>query len=465
MTDEPQKICTYRNPRDGTECTRGRRPESAFCPFHSERAPIETKLTIEEIDGEIKVDGGDFGLVDLLNSKDGNWKGFVFPEYIEFKNLQIDFELDASDAKFGSVSFTKCEFNILRLESCEFKGRVRFNGCKHKEKFLGNSIRAKGQFSLDHSFYSDDATFGNSHFEGEFSCAAHFESQGNFGNCVFWDRAQFLGWTNISISVGSATLPTKTPSLRERFLTWVGPIHAHQFENVTNYRVFADRADLQNLSFRKPNLVSFTRVNFSRATFQGTDLRGVSLVDVIWGEDSRGRHIIYDDVYMMKATDKSYMQRAIRVIEETYRKLRIALEENREYTVANDFYFREMRYRYLGAHKIWREFTVNAIYGRLSGYGVRPGRAFGVLVVLIGLHAVGTAAVGGVLTTSLDLPQIPETAWGILDSLFRSLRIVAFQRVANEGPMVQNFLDIFLRIFGIVQIALFSFALRSQIRR
>ena len=168
---------------------------------------------------------------------------------------------------------------------------------------------------------------------------------------------------------------------------------------------------------------------------------------------------------MEEPTDRSYRSRAIRVGEETYRKIRIALEENREYRVANDFYYREMTYRYKGAHKIKREFTVSALYGHLSVYGVRPLRAFTVLLILVGVHALGTGAISGVFTSSLDLSHTAETVQGVLASALRSLQIMSFQRVPPEPNIGQGFIDVLMRILGAVQIALFSLALRNQTRR
>jgi hypothetical protein len=88
---------------------------------------------------------------------------------------------------------------------------------------------AKGHFSLSRSDYFDRAEFGNSQFEGEFYCSSKFKAQAGFSNCVFWDRATFFGWSNISISVGGRSPPPVKPSLLERFRNWIAPIESIEF--------------------------------------------------------------------------------------------------------------------------------------------------------------------------------------------------------------------------------------------
>jgi hypothetical protein len=147
------------------------------------------------------------------------------------------------------------------------------------------------------------------------------------------------------------------------------------------------------------------------------------------------------------------------------RRLSANAEENREYPLANEFHYwsmdavRKQGWRSLG--------LIGTLYWALSGYGVRAGRALGVLLTIAVAFSVLYMMVGN---PSLQVFPIVGTWQALADAgraAMYSLGVMARLR-PEPIPAEMGLFQILVTIEGILgplQIALLALAIRRKVMR
>ena len=249
----------------------------------------------------------------------------------------------------------------------------------------------------------------------------------------------------------------KVHSFRRRFLK--------KDPNTFYYRVFGKDAYLQQVDFLKPDRVLFQQVDLANVYFRGTNLRGARFLDANWWQKRLGRNGLYDEVFTLDCTDGPVNHRSLPSLEETYRNIRVALEENRSFAIAPDFYIGEMEAQRRQLSFFSRHFfSVTAWYNALSRYGTRPYKAARFLFFLGVLHFSLTALIQKVPTTDVvETMAVVESYVAYTIGIFSLIK--ENYPICNTEPLNQFILDVIFRIFGAFQMALLVLSLRTSIKR
>jgi len=223
----------------------------------------------------------------------------------------------------------------------------------------------------------------------------------DFTNSTFFGRLRFID----SKFISQVTFHLKTGiqakyKARLRFL--------NKDPNAAYYRVFGKDAYLQQVDFVKSDRVLFQQIDLANVYFRGTNLRGARFLDANWWQNRLGRNSLYDELFFCQPSNGPLMHNYLPSIEETYRNIRFALEENRSFAIATDFYIGEMEaQRRQLSFSPPHFFSVTAWYNALSRYGTRPYKAARFLFFLGVLHFSLTALIQKVPTTDV---------WAVLES-------------------------------------------------
>jgi hypothetical protein len=239
-------------------------------------------------------------------------------------------KLARKDYDFGGAIFPEGTSNF---EGFEFDANVAFTGAA----FSGTADFRGAQFSGERTYFSR-AQFGSA--DTNF-IETTFEKEVTFTEAIFRDNVAF--W-------GRKGNPVFGPGAWARF----------------NYCLI-----------EKPEQFTFNAMSLHPGWFCNTDVRKVDFTDVKW-YGMRGCQGTLDE--KIRALEARDVQSPHTLLSQACQRLATNAEENRSYPLANDFYYWSMEaLRKAG----WRRLgLIRIMYWALSGYGVRPGHAFGVLVVI-----------------------------------------------------------------------------------
>ena len=228
------------------------------------------------------------------------------------------------------------------------------------------------------------------------------------------------------------------------------------------FRMFETEGQLQDVVFLKPDQTTFSQVDLSHVNFRGTNLRGVRFLGVIWWQSKLGRNGLYDELFIRLSKDGPFRYQNLPVLEETCRNARVALEENRSFGMASDFYVGEMEAARAQLSFLKRHlFSVVALYRFVSQYGTNVGSSLRVLGLLYALHFALTLDTQFEAGLALSVEAISETA-------LHSFKVLMQQTPDSFNSTDLNFqewLDAAFRVFGLIQVAMVALAFRSRIKR
>jgi len=221
---------------------------------------------------------------------------------------------------------------------------------------------------------------------------------------------------------------------------------------------FEGEGQFQSVIFLKPDQVLFSEIDLARVHFRGTNFRGVRFLSVKWWQPAFNRNGLYDEVFIKNTVDGPLRHLSLPALEETCRNARVALEENRDFNTASDFYIAEME-AVRGQQSFLRRhfFSVTALYRCVSRYGTSVGTVLWVLCLIYLLHVTASVYVGQVSSVS-----------EFLDLALRSLKVLLLVRIESSNMAIvaeQAWLDISLRLLGPIQIAMLAIAFRARIKR
>jgi uncharacterized protein YjbI with pentapeptide repeats len=433
--------CKYLSP-DKDKCPRKRLSSSDYCILHTPKDSASHRVFLKFV----------ACLRKLHKNKDGNWLGFRFPSGIAINELNIDYPIDLRWAEVEDVSLNKMTFEKeVNLAGSRFKGEVKFQNIT----FNGAVNFSRATFFADVSFFAyfnKGADFTSCDFNNRVSFGGSFDAECSFNQCTFRDAVTFRGGRDITVCVGTSTSPS------------VSKIR----------RLFTSEVHFQDVDFRRPNKVKFIGVDLFNAHLVGTDMRGVLMYDVNFYQSVLKRQGLYDEVYLNASTDTDFKAYIIPRIEEGYRNIRLALEENKNYQSATDFYIGEMEIRRKRKDFLRREFfSIEAWYRALSLYGSSPLRATRVFVLFLLLHLGSSILITANISQTVMPDMTPQSALlpfcskTIIEYLVNSISVLTLWRGENviSNGIWSSVLDTIFRIIGPLQVALIVMAMRTRIKR
>jgi len=441
----------------------------------------------------------------LLDTKDGDWCGFVFPAGVDFPK-EISFQVDAR----GSV------FNSLELDKVVFKEAVDLSGSIFRNTLIVSAAVFEGVVKFEHCMFEGDVEFNHTQFKNltsfyraDFSkrtiLKVNFKTQAHFNEVIFRDGVIFSGWRSLSLSITgntahmrltgmNASITTGNSSSRLKQIiqkqliqSWRSTCHSAErlkskskqiIERTHNrflgfrrkfakvdpnaeiFIMFEGVGQFQGVIFLKPDQVLFSEVDLARVHFRGTNLRGVRFLGVKWWQPTFNRNGLYDELYIKESVDGPFRHLSLPALEETCRNARVGLEENRNFNTASDFYIAEME-AVREQQGFWKRhfFSVTALYRCVSNYGTSVGRALWILFLIYILHVTASIYI------QLPIGQVPSIQ-EFLGVVLQSLKTLLLVRTEpNNIAMEQAWLDISLRLLGPVQIAMLAIAFRARIKR
>jgi uncharacterized protein YjbI with pentapeptide repeats len=369
-----------------------------------------------------------------------------------------------SKAQFSSerTSFRGAQFSGERTHFSEskFSGeRTYFEGTKFSgawTDFLGAEFISKethfegAEFSGERTifrraqFRAEETHFEEVDFSGEgtdFSSAEFSSERTDFSEAQF--RAEETGFINTTFL---NRVFFTSANFRNRVTFW-GPENA----------VFDANAEPRFLHVRidNPALLTFYKVFLRPHWFHGLDVRKVDFTEVQWRGLPGGPSGTLDEE--INALKKQDIKSPYGLLAQTCRRLSANAEENREYPLANEFYYWSMdTLRKEG----WRRLgLISTMYWLLCGYGVRARRAF---LVLLGIWAAFTLLY-------LLVPSSPFSEFSVSD--FGEATVYSLGAIARLNPEPKpdpgwfQFLVTLEGLLGPLQIGLLLLAIRRKVMR
>jgi uncharacterized protein YjbI with pentapeptide repeats len=498
LTLVPQ-TCTFRTP-DGKACSRLVRGPDPYCSLHY---GCNHKLT-EELP-ENPHFANDF--LTAVQANEGDWRGFVFPPGIRLPK-EIPFAVDARGSRLSSFEQDQVTFKApADFSDAIFKGGLTLKGVIFEDVVTFDRCRFEGPVDVLNVQCKKAASFYRADFAGRTILRANFRASVNFNEAVFRDGVVFAGWRIVTARLSSALALSSTQServvgrrptlgeqirvrvaqagnsisrlgkrLQKMLVEVAGRIRGrvsglrHRFAKTDSdaqvFKMFEAEGQLQGVVFFKPDQTLFSQVDLSKVFFRGTNLRGVRFLGVTWWQSTFGRNGLYDEVFIRMSKDGPFRHLSLPVLEETCRNARVALEENRSFNVASDFYVAEMEAA-RSQQKFWERhvFSVTALYRSVSRYGTSVGTALWMLFLIYFLHMISTVALESPKGTVLEMQHISEAAVRSLKVLLLQATVQATESRVASISSTQTWLDLVFRLLGPIQLAMVALAFRSRIKR
>lgn len=401
-----------------------------------------------------------------VKQEDYNFRGYYFPEMVDFADHIFSREVDFEEAIFSSsANFSNCTFssrvnfaggtffdraNFLNTTfsgGAYFAGATFFGGGNFVGSVFSGGAYFAGATFFGGAYFSGTTFSGGAHFaRGSFSGGAYFSgalfsNRAGFSKANFSEEAEFMG----------AGFSGDAHFLSATFHKWA------RFEEAT----FSDTTDFVKAEFLGDT--SFWKAKFEKSVdFQmATFAKNVSFLDTLFKDE-----ILFEGSKFIRNTGEDSMASAL--LEKSYRNVKNALLERGNYSTAGEFYYREMEARRSRIKRTnWMWMT---LYKWLCGYGEKPQR-----VVLISLAVIlasaliflfnGITVLGGNNTVRIDYSILAlRPTWQLfkdfLDTLYYSavtFSHLAQPTIAPAGGLsratvaVEGFLGIFLIIlFAVV---------------
>ena len=513
--------CNHINP-DDSKCILVTKNE--FCAFH-------TKL-----DSKGRVSDRRFlALIRrLINNNHTDFRGFIFPRKFCVRDFTIPWSIDVSYASFHVLSIERLAFEAeVKCVNAEFSQPVIINNCRFSRASFTRSI-FQDATEIRNAFVSNELNLDYCKFMGRFEISGSIEGNAVFSNSFFNARTIFSMQRIHSVS-GSAVLTVaasamatsgiggnrsvwqkiienfyyffhlikstyarvtnKTISTLNKLRVKTKRFIVENYKNVRNrfaYKqdgvyekhLFTGSANLSYIIFEKPKLVLFRSVDLRRCSFEATDLRGVHFLDCDWFQPELGRNGINAE-HANDSSDFHARRLFLPRIESTCRNIRHALEENKDYILANDFFVGEMeaKRKQLGFFKR-TIFSVLAWYKAISEYGTSPGLCFRFIMYTAIIHSLilyyfadGIKHAGFHGSNKVDFLLLASAVKYELDVYFDffiySLQTMTLQRdkifdlasVFNDVPGFVRVLNFSVSILGPFLGVLLGLCIRTKIKR
>lgn len=178
-----------------------------------------------------------------------------------------------------------------------------------------------------------------------------------------------------------------------------------------------------------------------------------------WHQPQLCRDGLWEDVSTRRLGNIIWRYNMMPSIEEAYRNIRVALESNKNFDSASDFYIGEREMNRLHMHPLRAHLlSIDAWYNALSQYGTNPGRALRFLMWLVLFHLFTTALL---MDSSSPLFIVSQS------NLTHTLQVVTLQKIIGTEFNTDSviLLDVIFRAIAPIILALTALSFRSRIKR
>jgi uncharacterized protein YjbI with pentapeptide repeats len=473
----------------------------------------------------------------LLRNKDCDWREFKFPAHIYANDISVDAQIDVSGAEFFEIKLEKVQFHTgVHAVKIKVGGRVDLL----QVNFDGDLSLQSSEFVGDvlfRSFVVEGTTnFSGCIFRGEFDLNGRLQHS-KFNHCEFLQAVRFKQTKNVTLSAVSGTfsmsgqvatlgatgrhsplggikkyklhlLKVSTDCLKRQFLSIWKPIADYHksvnlefsrfienlrkrfpyMKNDTEYfYLFEGVTHFENVLFTAPKLVEFDGVDLSKVIFSGTDLKDITFIGNNWWQQELGRSGLYEDALYNKHTDYHILSELMPRLENSYRNIRLSLENIKDFSRANDFFVGEMSAQRRQLPFFQRNLlSVNALYYYFSNYGTSPTKCLLWFLLLAFFQSILIVWIGGmnspvalhdfwntVYQVPLNLAHLKEEICAGADWLFKvfifSLENMTLQKPDIPSGVEQSSLFLFIKfvfsIVGPINAGLLALTIRARIKR
>jgi uncharacterized protein YjbI with pentapeptide repeats len=418
--------------------------------------------------GEEKKDGFRKVLESKLAQKDYNFGGAIFPEGTsEFEGAEFDAYARFTRVTFlGEANFTRAKFSgKTSFTEAQFSGGTDFSEAQFNgERTYFGEAQFSGQTSFTEAKFSGETSFIEAKFSGEWTDFLVTQFSGEWTDFA---EAQFNGERT---DFREAQFNGAETSFRE--VTFISDVY---FTGTTFREKVGFWGSKENPAFgpeawarfdrcriEKPEQLTFNTVLLHPGWFINTDVRKVDFTDVKWYGMPGGPEGTLDKE--IGALTKRNIESPYTLLSQACQRLAANAEENRDFRLANDFYYWSMdALRKAG----WRRLgLIRTIYWALSGYGVRAARAFLVLLVMCAAFAVLYMLLGPdplqVSSASNVGQALEHGGQAVVYSLSTTARL---NPEPKPDPGLFQFLVTIEGILGPLQLALLALAIRRKVMR
>jgi hypothetical protein len=427
-------------------------PGSRYCVLHEPDEAKDKEVFEKVIRGK-------------LTQKNYDFRGTVFPEGTSyFRGVEFRRDTYFTGATFiGGAQFRDAMFRggQTSFSDAQFSGgQTSFE----EAQFIG-----EGTYFSGARFNSSATYFYRARFIGE---ETYFERVQFSGEWTFFKRAQFSGgqtsfsWAQFSSGQtsfeGAQFRSAETEFQEATFVKEVAFTGATFSEKVAFWGRKANPvfdygawAWFNRCRIDKPEQFTFDTVLLHPCWFINTDVDKVDFMDVKWyGMPGGPEGTLDEEISALTARDEESPHA---LLSKACQRLSANAEENRNYPLANEFYYWSMDAL---RKENWRQFgLIRTMYWALSGYGVRAPRAFS---VLLGRWAV-------FVLLYMLVPSSPFSGCSVSD--FGEAIVYSLGAMARLNPEAKpesgcfQFLVTVEGLVGPLQIGLFLLAIRRQVMR
>lgn len=400
---------------------------------------------------------------------DAYFTDVVFPEEAIFSSAVFHGEAHFWDVKFEqNTDFYATKFLCpAHFHETKFEGETNFIDAKFAEENSGGFFQAKfggfvdfrdtrfGNVSFRLASF-EEAWFWNAHFRSAEFREAEFRQEVDFRSVAF-DTADF---SEAIFNVDANFL--ETSFWREaRFSEAVFAGRVRFFGTESN-RIFNAETlvDFQDARLQDPEQLTFHTVLLRPGWFVNTDARNLNFINVKWhGLSSASKRALQNEIHALQNRD---VESPHRLLAKTCRELYTNYEEKRDYLIAGEFHYWSMYA--LRKEGLIRFGLIRTLYGWMSGYGERPGRAFLALVFIWAAFTALYFVVGPeTLRVASNLAESVEHLWEAAVYSLSALARLSPNPVPESGLF--QLLVTLEGLLGPLQIALFALAVRRKVMR
>ncbi len=426
--------------------------------------------------GEAGFHGATFGGEYSGTSFGGNayFSGVEFPREAEFSRATF-----CGETHFWSVTFHQnAEFYDTRFfgpayfnENAKFLAGANFTEAKFTEGGRAGFVQAEfaDTVAFDNAVL-DDASFGSASFKEVRFAHATFGSA-DFSNTTFDEMVNFeeTTWRRADFReakfCGDTNFNKTTFENRVRFSETIFTGRVRFFGTETNRMFNPDTfVDFRDVRVHQPEQLTFHTVLLRPNWLVNAEVRNANFINVTWhGLPSRVKGSLDDEI---GALQRRRVDSPHSLLAETCRDLYANYEEKRDYRTAGEFHYWSMDA--LRKESLRRFGFIRTLYGLLSGYGERPGQAFGVLVAIWLIFA---ALYFLLVEASPFWVSSASDVWQGIDYA-RQAMVYSLSALVRLNPRPQSdeldwfqTLVIIEGILGPLQIALFALAVRRKVMR
>lgn len=338
--------------------------EENVCVFHSRSRDQEDFL--RQLDEKIKSE--------LVNEsfEQVDFTGYVFSDQSS-QNVRFTKSVCFRNAVFPPrMAFVGCEFLGPKTDftMANFSCQTPFTRCSFESSEL---IFDQAQFA------ADKTSFDESIFAAKFISFYQTRFGGDVvsfkGTTFKGDRVSFQGALFQAKEVFFSNTSFNVARLIFDYSIWEGRVIFEESRDPSRGKLFNDHVEMKNMSIRDPQTFSFRHVDLSTVELRGTNLRKIDFVAVKWrrsgGSKSRSfwrqpRVILLDE----ECIEWKANNREVELVRTAYRQLKQNYDDERNFSVADDFYFGEMDAMLRVGNWQMKYLSWRSLYRWTSGYGL-----------------------------------------------------------------------------------------------